>query len=101
MARAQYTVHRPPTGLRQRECLSLESIAQADIDQIWSKVIRHGKFVLELVKRLDHADQSSERGLNVSSAITCILPMPQTVYTGDEDGRVVSPVQLKQWGDHS
>jgi len=53
-------------------------------------MIRDGKFVLELIKRLNHVDQSSEQGLNVNSAITCILPMPQTLYTGDEDGRVVS-----------
>jgi hypothetical protein len=79
--------------------LLLDSSAQADIGQIWSKVIRQGKFVLDLVKRLDHVDQSSERGLNVTSAVTYILPMPQTVYTGDEDGRVVSQVQPKQCRD--
>lgn len=27
--------------------------------------------------------------------MTCILPMAQTVYTGDEDGRVVSPLPRK------
>jgi beige protein homolog 1 len=27
---------------------------------------------------------------NVEAAITCITPMPQCVYTGDEDGGVVS-----------
>lgn len=27
--------------------------------------------------------------------MTCILPMAQTVYTGDEDGRVVSPLLRK------
>ena len=81
--------------------LLLESIAQANFGKIWSKAIRQGKFVLDLVKRLDHVDQSSERGLNVTSAITCILPMPQTVYTGDEDGRVVSQVQSMQWRDYS
>ena len=57
--------------------------------------MRQGKFVLVLVKRLDHADQSSERGLDVTSAITCILPLPQTVYTGDEDGRVVSQLNAR------
>lgn len=34
-------------------------------------------------------------GFNVSGAMTCILPMAQTVYTGDEDGRVVSPLLRK------
>jgi len=82
--------------LCQRESLLIKSITTTNGGQIWSKVIREGKFELELVKRLDHVDQSSERGLNISSAITCILPMPQTVYTGDEDGRVVSQVQHKQ-----
>lgn len=53
-------------------------------------MIRGGHYVLELVKRLNHVDQASEQGLNIASAMTCILPMPQTVYTGDEDGRVVS-----------
>lgn len=28
-------------------------------------------------------------GYNVSSAISCILPLAQKMYTGDEDGRVV------------
>lgn len=73
--------------------LSTFKDVQADVGQIWSKTIRQGKFVLEPVKRLNHVDQSNERGLNVNSAVTCILPMPQTVYTGDEDGRVVSQLQ--------
>ena len=58
-------------------------------------MIQDGKFMLKLVKRLNHADPSSEEGLNVNSAITCILPMAQTVYTGDEDGRVVSQSQAQ------
>ncbi|KAH7037609.1 LOW QUALITY PROTEIN: WD repeat and FYVE domain-containing protein [Microdochium trichocladiopsis] len=37
-----------------------------------------------LVRRLDHADT----GANTEAAITCITPMPQMVYTGDDDGRV-------------
>lgn len=36
---------------------------------------------------MHHLDQA---GFNVSAAMTCILPTAQTVYTGDEDGRVVS-----------
>lgn len=31
----------------------------------------------------------------MNAAMTCILPMAQTVYTGDEDGRVVSPLLRK------
>lgn len=76
--------------------LSTFKDVQADVGQIWSKTIRQGKFVLEPVKRLNHVDQSNERGLNVNSAVTCILPMPQTVYTGDEDGRVVSQLQHRE-----
>lgn len=37
---------------------------------------------------MDHLDQA---GFNVNAAMTAVLPMPHTVYTGDEDGRVVSP----------
>ena len=33
---------------------------------------------------LDHA------GYNIGATITSILPMAQKVYTGDDDGRVVS-----------
>ncbi|KAL3418834.1 beige/BEACH domain-containing protein [Phlyctema vagabunda] len=52
----------------------------------------NGKWELELVKRLDHFDmkRSQEDGghLNSPAAITCIRPMAQVLYTGDEDGRV-------------
>lgn len=71
------------------------------VTQIWNKTIRNGRFVLELLKRLDHVDQSSEQGLNFNSAITCILPMPQSIYTGDEDGRVVCiSLPIKQDIEH-
>ena len=43
--------------------------------------------MLEHVKRMNHLDPA---GYNVAASMTCILPMAQTVYTGDEDGRVVS-----------
>jgi hypothetical protein len=56
---------------------------------VWSKVIRGGKFELELVRQLNHVDASREDGGNVTAGISCILPMPQVVYTGDEDGKVV------------
>jgi hypothetical protein len=63
---------------------------------IWKKVVGTGKnagWKLELVKRLDHVDLRKKGGdveRNTEAAITCITPMPQCVYTGDEDGRVVS-----------
>ncbi|CAK7567360.1 MAG: Beige protein-like 1 [Sporothrix epigloea] len=56
---------------------------------IWRKVVGPlGRWVLELVRQLDHVDPKSETGANVDAAITCIAPMPQMVYTGDDDGRV-------------
>ena len=58
--------------------------------RIWSKVVRGGGFELELIRQLNHADSSRDDGANVNAGITCILAMPQVVYTGDEDGRVVS-----------
>lgn len=58
--------------------------------KVWNKVIRDGSFELELIRQLHHADDSREDGGNVRAGISCILPMPQVVYTGDEDGRVVS-----------
>ena len=45
---------------------------------------------------MNHVDTNSEQGLNINSAITCILPMPQTVYTGDEDGRVVRQISTSR-----
>lgn len=57
---------------------------------IWRKSIMSGKWTLELLRRLDHVDRRTEAGENVEAGITCISPMPTCVYTGDEDGRVVS-----------
>ena len=57
------------------------------VQQIWSIAIRDGIFVLEHVKRMHHMDQA---GFNIGATITAILPMTQVVYTGDDDGRVVS-----------
>jgi len=59
----------------------------------WKKVVgRDGKWRLELVKRLDHVDgkrKVEERGGgNYEASISCITPLAQVVYTGDEDGRV-------------
>jgi len=56
--------------------------------KVWSKVVRNSTFELELIRQLNHVDAGREDGGNVSAGISCILPMPQVVYTGDEDGRV-------------
>jgi beige protein homolog 1 len=58
--------------------------------KIWNKVIRAGRFELELIRQLNHVDNARDDGINVRAGISYILPMPQVVYTGDEDGRVVS-----------
>jgi len=50
--------------------------------------ISEGTFVLEHVKRMHHLDHA---GYNIGATITSILPMAQKVYTGDDDGKVVSP----------
>ncbi|TPX10649.1 uncharacterized protein E0L32_008383 [Thyridium curvatum] len=56
---------------------------------VWRKTAgKNGRWALEFLRRLDHIDPKSESGANVDAAITCITPMPQLVYTGDEDGRV-------------
>lgn len=47
------------------------------------------KWSLNLVKMLNHTDASREDGANHIAPVTCILPMPHNVYTGDEGGRVV------------
>ena len=54
---------------------------------IWNIAIRRGAFVLEHVKSMHHLDQA---GFNVAASMTAVLPMAQVVYTGDDDGRVVS-----------
>ncbi|KAH4339013.1 hypothetical protein HBH98_211680 [Parastagonospora nodorum] len=45
------------------------------------------KWSIELVNVLNHTDQMSGNGA-AAGAITCILPLPGNVYTGDEEGRV-------------
>lgn len=61
---------------------------------VWRRTVRKGDggrtWVLELLRRLDHVDAKSEQGTIVEAPITCVTPMPGMVYTGDEDGRVVS-----------
>jgi hypothetical protein len=92
------------------------------IVNIWRKTVLGGKWALQLVKRMEHVDRRSrggetavgslgvpgeERGMGRSrsrssaggsdgAAITCIRPMAQCVYTGDEDGRVVCCPTLLQ-----
>ena len=69
------------------------------IVKIWSKVVKDGRFELDLIRQLNHADSQREDGGNVTAGISCILPMPQVVYTGDEDGRVVSFINLPREHD--
>ena len=59
------------------------------IANVWTlTTLLDGTWYLQLLKRLNHTDPSREDGGNFSAAITTILPMPQAVYTGDEDGKV-------------
>ncbi|KAL1627864.1 Beige protein-like 1 [Diplodia seriata] len=57
---------------------------------VWQRTLEPGtgEWILEIVKRLNHVDPVREDGGNYPGAITCILPMAQTVYTGDDDGKV-------------
>ncbi|KAL4802659.1 hypothetical protein BDV18DRAFT_146245 [Aspergillus unguis] len=55
---------------------------------VWSKIIRHGRFELELIRQLHHVDNNRDNGANITTGISCILALPQVVYTGDELGRV-------------
>ncbi|CAI4211079.1 unnamed protein product [Parascedosporium putredinis] len=69
---------------------------------VWRKANREGKWVLELMRRLEHGDGAAGVGRGVpeggvlvkgpetkeDAAITCITPMPTCLYTGDEDGKV-------------
>ena len=57
---------------------------------IWSKTIRGRRFALDLVRQLHHVDNNRDDGANISAGISCILPLPNVIYTGDEAGRVVS-----------
>jgi hypothetical protein len=57
---------------------------------VWRKSIKGGKWSLDFLRRLDHVDPKGEKGGNTEAGITCISPLPTCVYTGDDDGRVVS-----------
>ena len=78
--RGVVNVRTTSTSIFRREC-KLTRL------KVWSIAIREGSFVLEHVKRMHHMDQA---GFNIGATITAILPMAQIVYTGDDDGRVVS-----------
>ncbi|TWU72947.1 hypothetical protein ED733_002830 [Metarhizium rileyi] len=55
---------------------------------VWRKCVLAGKWTLELLRKLDHADFKNDNQDNTDAGVTCITPMPTCVYTGDEDGRV-------------
>lgn len=61
---------------------------------VWRKSVVAGKWTLELLRRLDHVDSRSDKGENTVAGITCISLMPTCVYTGDDEGRVVSIMNL-------
>lgn len=61
---------------------------------VWRKSIKGGKWTLDFLRRLDHVDFNSDKGGGTEAGITCISPMPTCLYTGDEDGRVVSLMPL-------
>lgn len=67
---------------------------------VWRKTVDrgNGKWILEFMRRLDHVNSKSETGANVEAAVTCIAPMPTLIYTGDDDGRVVSFSSLVKGG---
>ncbi|PVI05394.1 beach-domain-containing protein [Periconia macrospinosa] len=64
------------------------------------------KWNLRLIQQLNHADTNlvdsstnTNTNSNYQAPITCILPLPHNVYTGDESGKVVrsSFLNLKHW----
>ncbi|EGC47156.1 conserved hypothetical protein [Histoplasma capsulatum var. duboisii H88] len=58
---------------------------------IWSKTIRNGRFELDLIRQLHHVDNTREDAAsNATAGISCILPLAQSVYTGDEVGQVIN-----------
>ncbi|PKS09441.1 hypothetical protein jhhlp_004056 [Lomentospora prolificans] len=69
---------------------------------VWRRTNRDGKWILELMRRLEHGDGAAGVGggapgggvvvtgpeTKEDAAITCITPMPTCLYTGDENGKV-------------
>ena len=91
MARERTPFHRTQERGRQGKIYSTtdQQLFPLTSCQIWNKTVKDGSFSLELIRQLNHIDTNREGESNVSAGITYILPMPQVVYTGDEDGRVV------------
>ena len=90
------------TGNEWLDCTLLFTGHRRGVVNCWKKVVREGNgkgWELELVKRMDHVDMGRKKDpsglgggnpeVNTEAAITCVCPMPQVVYTGDDDGRVV------------
>jgi WD40 repeat protein len=63
------------------------------IVNVWEKRIGDHGFELRKIKALHHVNQFQSE-IVVQAAITVVLPMPQAVYTGDDQGRVVSLLLL-------
>ena len=57
---------------------------------VWRKGVKAGKWNLELLRKLQHYDYKKDHSVAIEAGITCITPMPTQLYTGDEDGQVVS-----------
>lgn len=69
------------------------------IVHIWEKRIGDQGFELRKIKTLHHVNQFQSE-IVVQAAITVVLPMPQAVYTGDDQGRVVSTqLFVRMWRD--
>lgn len=66
---------------------------------VWRKTVgRNGKWLLEFMRRLDHTTGGEGGEGNVAAGITCVVPLANVVYTGDEEGRVVSFPLLRLMG---
>ncbi|KAI5310593.1 hypothetical protein KEM55_004859, partial [Ascosphaera atra] len=64
---------------------------QRGLVNVWCKVIRNGKFELDLIQQLHHAEKQLDSPpvhAEPASEITCIMLMAHAVYTGDEAGHV-------------
>ncbi|PSN72526.1 beach-domain-containing protein [Corynespora cassiicola Philippines] len=59
-----------------------------------------GQWTIKLIKYLNHTDSTRENHANFIAPITCILPMPHNVYTGDEEGRVYEWEIVNRHGAH-
>lgn len=56
---------------------------------VWAlTTLSDGAWHLQLVNRLNHVDMMREDGGNISAGITALLPMANSVYAGDEEGKV-------------